>query len=273
MIKKNSGIKPIAGTTNNQQKMGNSTDDQQKIKPPHLTIIARDQSLVVINKPAGLLVHKSAIDFHEQQNAQEILQQQINSEVFPAHRLDKPTSGALLFALNRETASKLARKFQNHEVYKDYIAIVRGHTDDKGSIDNPVRDKDAPKKPKKTATTHYETLARITLPFAVDQYPEARYSLLKMRPESGRRHQLRQHMKHISHPIIGDTSYGKTTHNRFFKQQLHCARLLLHAKSLKFTHPNNGEPVTLSAAYDEPFERVIGLQQWQWLNRDGLTEL
>jgi len=253
--------------------MGNSTDDQQKIKPPHLTIIARDQSLVVINKPAGLLVHKSAIDFHEQQNAQEILQQQINSEVFPAHRLDKPTSGALLFALNRETASKLAQKFQNHEVYKDYIAIVRGHTDDKGSIDNPVRDKDAPKKPKKTATTHYETLARITLPFAVDQYPEARYSLLKMRPESGRRHQLRQHMKHISHPIIGDTSYGKTTHNRFFKQQLHCARLLLHAKSLKFTHPNNGEPVTLSAAYDEPFERVIGLQQWQWLNRDGLTEL
>ena len=120
--------KTKASTTNSQQKMGSATDEQKKIKPPHLTIIARDQSLIAINKPAGLLVHKSVIDFHEQQNAQEILQQQISSEVFPAHRLDKPTSGALLFALNKETASKLAQKFQNHEIYKDYIAIVRGHT-------------------------------------------------------------------------------------------------------------------------------------------------
>lgn len=253
--------------------MGSAPDDQHNIEPPRLIIIARDQSLIAINKPAGLLVHKSAIDFHEQHNAQEILQRQITSEVFPAHRLDKPTSGVLLFALNKETASDLAQKFQNHEVYKDYIAIVRGHTDNTGSVDNPVRDKDAPKKPKKQAITHYQTLARITLPFAVDQYPEARYSLLKLRPESGRRHQLRQHMKHISHPIIGDTSYGKTVHNRFFKQQLQCARLLLHARGLQFTHPHNGEKISLSAAYDESFKRVIGLPQWQWLHRVGSSDL
>ncbi len=218
---------------------------------------------MVINKPAGLLVHRSAIDFHEAYNAQEILQTQIDHEVFPVHRLDKPTSGVLLFALNKKTAAAMAVKFQRHEVHKTYIAIVRGYADDTGCVDNPVRDKDAPDKPRKPAVTHYKTLARIALPLPVDQFPEARYSMVQLEPESGRRHQLRQHMKHISHPIIGDTSYGKTVHNRFFKQHLTCARLLLHARSLRFTHPHSDKTISLTASYDSQLRQVIDLPQWR----------
>lgn len=232
----------------------------------NLEIIAQDELLIAINKPAGLLVHRSAIDFHEQHNAQEILQQQINHDVFPVHRLDKPTSGVLLFALNKVIAADLAVKFQNREVYKEYIAVVRGHVDDAGVIDNPVRDKDAPQKPRKDAVSGYQALARITLPLSVDQYSEARYSIVKLLPESGRRHQLRQHMKHISHPIIGDTSYGKSVHNRFFKQHFDCKRLLLHARCLRFIHPASDEALTMTAEPDKKFSSITELPEWQWLN-------
>lgn len=243
--------------------MQSTPESQQQFDLSRLEIIAQDQTLVAINKPAGLLVHRSAIDFHEQHNAQELLQRQIEHRVFPVHRLDKPTSGVLLFALNKEIASNLAHKFQNHEIRKEYIAIVRGHTADYGYIDNPVRDKDAPQKPRKQALTNYRTLARITLPVTVDRYPEARYSKVNLQPESGRRHQLRQHMKHISHPIIGDTSYGKSVHNRFFKQHLQCSRLLLHAEGLTFTHPVNGEQISLKAETDDQFKRICNLVEWQ----------
>jgi len=235
-----------------------------------LEIIYQDDSLVAINKPSGLLVHRSDIDFHEQRNAQKILQQQLATRVFPVHRLDKPTSGVLLFAKDKDAAATMALQFQNHDIRKDYIAIVRGHTEDTGSIDNPVRDKDAPHKPRKPAFTTFKTLARITLPVAIDRYPEARYSLISLQPESGRRHQLRQHMKHISHPVIGDTSYGKSVHNQYFKQSFSCNRLLLHAARISFTHPVRKEIVNLTADYDELFKRMVDLEDWQWVSQNNL---
>ena len=231
-----------------------------------LEVVYQDQSFVAINKPAGLLVHRSAIDFHEPHNAQELLQAQIEATVYPVHRLDKPTSGVLLFALNRKTAASISLQFQQHEIRKDYIAVVRGHTDDKGEIDNPVRDKDAPHKQKKEALTAYSTLAHITLPVAVDRYPDTRYSMVCVQPKTGRRHQIRQHMKHISHPLIGDTSYGKTVHNNFFRQQYACSRLLLHAQKLVLNHPDNGSLIKLEASYDMQFKRVADLNEWQWSN-------
>jgi len=235
------------------------------IAPTQLEIIYHDNWLVAINKPAGTLVHKSAIDFHEQHNAQEQLQEQINAPAYPVHRLDKPTSGVLLFALNKETAAHVALQFQNHEITKEYIAVVRGHTDDNGSVDNPVRDKDAPHKPRKEAFTAYTTLAKLTLPVLVDRYPETRYSRILVQPTTGRRHQIRQHMKHISHPLIGDTSYGKTVHNQFFKQHFGCTRLLLHAQKLGLTHPHSGEAINLHADLDEQFHRVINEPGWEQL--------
>ena len=236
--------------------------------PDHkdLAVIYQDKSIVAVNKPAGLLVHRSTIDFHERYNAQEQLQAQLATTVYPVHRLDKPTSGVLLFALNKQTAASLSLQFQNHEIQKDYIAVVRGHTDNQGTIDNPVRDKDAPHKQKKEAFTAYSTLAHITLPVSLDKYPESRYSMVCVQPKSGRRHQIRQHMKHISHPLIGDTSYGKTVHNRFFKQQYACNRLLLHAQKLILNHPDNGKLIAFEASYDLQFKRVAELNEWQWLN-------
>ncbi len=231
---------------------------------PGLKVIYHDKFLVVVNKPAGLLVHRSAIDYHEPHNAQEQLQALLSCKVFPVHRLDKPTSGVLLFALNKDTASALALQFQQHEVLKNYIAVVRGHAALEGSIDNPVRDKDAPGKPKKPAVTHYKTLAQMTLPLAVDKYPQAQYSLLELQPQSGRRHQLRLHMKHISHPIIGDTSYGKSVHNRFFKDHLNTSRLLLHAQQLTISHPATGKVTCFSADHDAQFQQILAMQQWHW---------
>jgi len=238
-------------------------------KHKDLEVVYQDQSIVAINKPAGLLVHRSSIDFHEQHNAQEQLQAQLATSVYPVHRLDKPTSGVLLFALNKESAASLSLQFQNHTIQKHYIAVVRGHTDAEGTIDNPVRDKDAPHKQKKEAFTTYSTLAHITLPVSVDRYPDTRYSMICLQPKSGRRHQIRQHMKHISHPLIGDTSYGKTVHNRFFKQKYACSRLLLHAQKLVFSHPHDGKLITLEASYDLQFKRVAKLTEWQWLHQPG----
>jgi len=236
--------------------------------PTRLEIIYQDNALVAINKPAGTLVHRSAIDFHEQHNALEQLQKQINKTAYPLHRLDKPTSGVLLFALNKETAARIALQFQNHEIAKEYIAVVRGHSPEYGSIDNPVRDKDAPHKPRKQAYTAYTTLAKLTLPIKVDRYPETRYSKIRVQPRTGRRHQIRQHMKHISHPLIGDTSYGKTVHNKFFKQYFKCTRLLLHAQKLVLTHPDSAQSISLTADFDEQFKRVIEEPGWNELTNN-----
>ncbi len=233
---------------------------------PELEILHRDQYIVAINKPAGLLVHRSTIDFHEQHNALDQLKAQIDAEVFPVHRLDKPTSGVLLFALDREYAALISEQFRNQKISKRYLAVVRGHTDEQGTIDNPVRDRDAPGKPRKDATTSYKTLAHIELAVEVDRYPSSRYSVVEVTPLTGRRHQIRQHMKHISHPIIGDTSYGKSVHNKFFHDHFACQRLLLHAQRLTLTH--RGTECTIEAGgYDQPFRRVITHGDWIWTGK------
>ncbi len=228
-----------------------------------LEILYRDQFIIAINKPAGLLVHRSTIDFHEPHNALDQLKAQIKAEVFPVHRLDKPTSGVLLFALNRDDAASISEQFRHQKISKHYLAVVRGHTEAQGTIDNPVRDRDAPEKPRKDATTSYTTLAHIELAVEVDRYPSSRYSLVDVVPTTGRRHQIRQHMKHISHPIIGDTSYGKSIHNKFFSSQFACQRLLLHAQRLTLNH--RGTDCTIEASdYDQSFHRVIKHRDWVW---------
>lgn len=238
-------------------------------------IVYRNDSLIAINKPAGILVHRSAIDFHEPHNAQDQLTQQIGGPVFPVHRLDKPTSGVLLFALNKKTAAQISELFRLQQVSKRYLAVVRGHTDDHGSIDNPVRDKDAPEKPRKEAASSYTTLAHMELPVEVDRYATARYSLIEVMPLSGRRHQIRQHMKHISHPLIGDTSYGKTIHNKFFREHLGCSRLLLHAHKLCFKHPGNSieDEISIEASnFDMQFLNILQRNEWQWLANANINE-
>ncbi len=235
----------------------------------HIPVVYRDDRLTVVIKPAGLLVHRTQLDAHEHRNLVDQLASQLGQRVFPVHRLDKPTSGLLLLALDAECAKALTSQFEQRLVSKTYRAVVRGYTLDTGCIDYAIGDKDARHRRRSPALTHYQTLANIELPYRLDRYPTTRYSLIEVKPVTGRRHQIRQHMKHIHHPLIGDTSYGKAIHNQFFATQYDCRRLLLHATALSFTHPISMQkitlqaPVTNNAGDDGQFERVLNDRRWQ----------
>jgi len=233
-------------------------------QPIQLPILYESDHLIAINKPSGLLVHRSALDRHEHSNALRMLRDQTGHYLYPVHRLDKPTSGVLIFALSKAAATALSIQFEEGLVQKKYMAVVRGHCDE-GTIDHAVRDRDSKDKKPQDAVTSYTTIATIELPFYVDRYPTTRYSLLQVKPQTGRRHQIRLHMKHISHPIVGDTNYGKTPHNKFFASHYDCHRLMLHAHTISFTEPDCAQPTTITAPVaDEQFQRVLDDPRWQW---------
>jgi tRNA pseudouridine65 synthase len=232
-----------------------------------LEILYQDEYLVAINKPSGLLVHKSPIDKAETEFAMQLIRDQIGQYVYPVHRLDKPTSGVLIFALSSEVARLMSEAFRNNKVQKEYMAVVRGYTKEEELIDydlTVILDKKADKdrnknKEPKEAKTYYEQLRTVELPFPVSRYPVARYSLLKLIPKTGRKHQLRRHMKHILHPIVGDTKYGRNEHNNLFREQFDVHRLLLHASRITFSHPITKEFLVIDARVDEVFRRVLKL--------------
>lgn len=235
-----------------------------------LDILYQDDVLVAIDKPAGLLVHRSKIDRHERRFAMQMLRDQIGQHVYPVHRLDKPTSGVLLFALDPETAARMTQQFTDRCVKKQYLAIVRGHVPDWGSIDkslreerDPMTDRRAdPAKPAQVALTRYKTLARIELPHPVGPYATSRYSLLSLTPETGRRHQIRRHLNHIAHPIIGDVNHGDRHHNRFFREHFDCHRLLMMARALEFLHPESGQRLIIKVAVRGRFKNVMQGMGW-----------
>ncbi|SFZ97840.1 tRNA pseudouridine synthase C [hydrothermal vent metagenome] len=232
-----------------------------------LEILYKDEYLVAINKPSGLLVHKSPIDKHETLFALQLVRDQIGQYVYPVHRLDKPTSGVLLFALSSEVAKVLSEMFRENEVHKEYLAIVRGYTPQSDLIDYDLKQMLDTKEQKslgitkeaQEAKTQYERLATVELPYAVSRYHVARYSLVKLLPQTGRKHQLRRHMKHIFHPIVGDTKHGRGEHNKLFREKFDCHRLLLHAQKMTFKHPVSEEEVVIEAGRDEMFEKICGL--------------
>jgi tRNA pseudouridine65 synthase len=233
-----------------------------------LSILYSDDAIVVVNKPSGLLVHRSPIDRHETRFAVQMLRDQLGRRVYPVHRLDKGTSGALAFALDRETARSLATAFASHEVVKTYLAIVRGWPAETGEIDHPlaaVQDEYAPSPDTgaKASRTLFRRLETVELPHRVDRYPTARYSLLELRPDTGRRHQLRRHLAHVSHPIIGDSTYGKGRHNRLFAQLFGVQRLLLACVRLEFAHPRGAQGLRVEAAPGEDFESVVLRLGWR----------
>ena len=241
------------------------------IKPDDiLEILYQDEYLVAINKPSGLLVHKSPIDKHETRFALQLVRDQIGQYVYPVHRLDKPTSGVLLFALSSEIAKIMSELFRSNDVQKEYIAVVRGYTDESEHIDHPLKQMLDTKEQKKLgvtkeaqeAETVYERLATVELPYAVSRYPVARYSLVKLLPKSGRKHQLRRHMKHIFHPIVGDTKHGRGEHNQLFREKFDCHRLLLHAQKITFVHPVSKNNLIITAATDQTFRDLFKIFGW-----------
>ena len=230
-----------------------------------LEILYQDEHLVAVNKPSGLLVHRSMIDKTETEFALQLVRDQIGQYVYPVHRLDKPTSGVLVFALTKEMAKAMSELFKSRESHKEYIAIVRGYIDESGTIDYPLKEQfdkmtdskvQTDKEPQE-AVTEFKCLSSVELPYPVSRYKVARYSLVKLFPKTGRKHQLRRHMKHLFHPIVGDTTHGRGEHNKLFREKFDCHRLLLHASAISFVHPLSKQQMRIEAKIDEVFESLF----------------
>lgn len=213
------------------------------------------------------MVHKSPIDKKEKIFALQLVRDMVGQYVYPVHRLDKPTSGVLVFALSSEIASKLSKEFMAGNVQKEYLAIVRGYIHKMDIIDYALKvllDKKSDRDRRnieecQKAITAYERLATLELPYQVSRYPVARYSLVKLLPKTGRKHQLRRHLKHIFHPIVGDTKYGRGEHNKLFREKFNCHRLLLHANKIEFTHPTTKQRLIIEADLDDTFTKIVKL--------------
>ncbi len=224
-----------------------------------LTILYQDSDVVIINKPHGLLVHRSRIARDANEFALQLLRDQLGQAVYPAHRIDRKTGGALLFALNHNALSNLQTQFKENNIDKQYLAVVRGYTQEEGEIDYALEN-DRGKV--QAAFTKYQTLAQAELNVPLGKHPTTRYSLVLVKPKTGRYHQIRKHFKHIFHPIIGDRPHGCNKQNRLFKERWQMNTMLLHAASLSFTHPSNNKPILAKAPLQTEFMRMVHLMGW-----------
>ncbi len=212
---------------------------------------------MAVDKPHGLLVHRTHLS-GSRDAALQRLRNQLRQRVYPVHRLDRPTSGVLLFALNPDAARALALQFEHRQVQKHYLAICRGWAPESGVIDYPIGDGAEPQ----PAVTRYRRRATVELPIPVGPYPAARYSLMDVWPETGRMHQIRRHFAHIRHPLIGDTTHGEGRHNRLFRQHFDCYHLLLRADSLRFQHPTTGSLIHICAPLPERWQNLLLALGW-----------
>lgn len=236
-----------------------------------LEIIYQDQWIVAVNKPAGMLVHRSWLDRHETVFVMQTLRDQIGQHVFTVHRLDRPTSGVLLFALSSEVARLLSQQFEQHQLQKTYHAVVRGWLEEGGILDYPLmeeRDKIADKhaaeaREAQPAVTRYQPLAKVEMPVAIGRYNSCRYTLVELAPETGRKHQLRRHMSHLRHPIIGDTNHGDLKQNRGAAEHFAISHLMLHASRLTLNHPVTGTALVLEAGLDHIWQTAFAHFGWQ----------
>lgn len=232
-------------------------DEQARVQ---LTVRYADDRIAVVDKPAGLMVHDSKLARGETDFAADRLREQFGKPVFLIHRLDRATSGCLLLAFDRDAASALGRTLMSGDVEKDYLAICRGWPEESFSVDHPLDG--GPGKPeKKPALTHFRRLAIGELALPSAGFETSRYALLRCRPETGRFRQIRRHLKHMSHHMIGDTSHGDGRHNRQFRM-LGVHRMLLHAVRLSFPHPASGDRTEATAPLDAEWRKAFALFGW-----------
>ena len=227
-----------------------------------LDILFRDDHLIAINKPHGLLVHRSPIAADVEEFALQLLKSQIGQWVNPIHRLDRKTGGVLLFALDKNTEKAMQLQFTENKVNKEYLAIVRGHTPDEEDIDYALRKENGMMQ---EAFTNYITLNRAELDVPFGGHATSRYSFIKARPATGRMHQIRKHMSHVFHPIIGDRTHGCNKQNKLFTERWEMSTMLLHASSLSFKHPLTYNEVNIEAPLHDEFKRVMTIMNWQAL--------
>ena len=223
-----------------------------------LQIIFEDEEYIAINKPAGVLVHKTPLEKDpEALFAVQLLEEQVGYKVYPMHRIDRPTTGVLLFGKRSKAASMLQPQFFDNSIKKYYLSIVRGYLPEvHGIIDHPLA-KDM-KFSMQEARTEYWSLESSEVPFvSSDRYKTSRYSLVKVYPHTGRMHQIRRHFAHLRHYIIGDTTHGDNKQNNFFASQFQLANMLLHAWELNFIQPFSDEALTITADIPEHFKKSM----------------
>ncbi|WMJ73864.1 pseudouridine synthase [Cytophagaceae bacterium ABcell3] len=221
-----------------------------------LPIIYKDEALVAINKPHGLLTHFSPIARDANECALQLLRDQIGQRVWPVHRIDRKTGGVLLFTLQSDLVYPVQQQFFDHTTIKKHLAIVRGFAPESGEIDYPLRNENGIVQ---TAITNYTRLATTELPIPLGNHNSVRYSLVEVYPKTGRMHQIRRHFAHISHPIIGDRPHGCNKQNRFFKNTWQLNTMLLHAAELTINHPVCNKKITLAAPVQSEFSRIADL--------------
>nr|WP_208493113.1 pseudouridine synthase [Spirosoma utsteinense] len=224
-----------------------------------LPILYQTGDLVAINKPHGLLVHRSPIASDAAEFAVQLLRNQLGQRVYPVHRLDRKTGGVLLFALNEVMNATMQQQFMEGAVSKTYLAIVRGYTPDEQAIDYPLRrdDGNGGLGTLQDAFTALKTLRRTEVNVPFGKHPTSRYSLVELTPTTGRMHQLRKHMAHILHPIIGDRPHGCNKQNKLFLEQFSMNTMLLHARQIQFKHPISEETITVIAPLQAEFSRML----------------
>lgn len=233
--------------------------DGEMPAPAALAVLHLGDGFAVVDKPAGLMVHDSALARGETDFAADRLREQFGRPIFLVHRLDRATSGCLLLAFDRDTASALGQSLMSQAVEKDYLAICRGWpADERFTVDHALDG--GPGKPvKRTAITTFSRLATTELALPSAGFETSRYALLRASPKTGRFRQIRRHLKHLSHHLVGDTSHGDGRHNRQFRM-LGIHRMLLHAERLSFPHPVTGTRVVARApAFDAEFAKALAL--------------
>lgn len=228
-----------------------------------ISVSYQDAYCCVVNKPNDMLVHhaKFARNNADETSLLQHLENQLGHPVYPVHRLDRPTSGLLLLATQKEYVAAFQQLFTSQDLVKQYFAVVRGFAPAQLTIDSPVKGKDA--KEYKDALTLMETLNTVTLPIAVHPYETSRYSLVSLLPKTGRMHQLRIHMKKIAHPIIGDGKYGDYRHDAMYREQWGWHQLFLHAGKLEFTHPFTQEKLSLVGEFPQQWLTLFDIFGWE----------
>ena len=224
-------------------------------------ILYSDEHIVVVDKPAGMPVHRSRLVNDGDVYLIDVVRGLIDGPLHLIHRLDRATSGVLLIGRSSEIAATLGRQFMQRDVEKTYLAVCRGWPEETGELDYalPGVRENSERKP---ALTRWKRLATTEVPIAINRYPQQRYALVEVAPETGRYRQIRRHFAHLRHPLIGDTSHGRTEHNRLFKQHFGAHRLLLHAWRLSFDHPIDGRRICIEAPLDAEFDGL--LQRFGW---------
>ncbi|MEO6926058.1 MAG: pseudouridine synthase [Rhodanobacter sp.] len=227
-----------------------------------IEILYRDDALIVVNKPANVAVHRSKFVGPADEFLIDLLRAQVGDNVYLAHRLDRATSGALLVARSKEVAAALGAQFMQHAVHKQYLVVVRGWPEPVEDVIDYALSGARETGPRRDARTRYRRLATIEVPIELGRYPRQRYALVLAEPESGRFRQIRKHLAHVHHPVIGDCQHGRGDHNRLFKQHLGCHRMLLHAWRVSFAHPLSGESMTIEAPLDAAWASLLARFGW-----------